>query len=411
MTHRAWVEVDLQQLRENLRNLAALTKPAQVAIVVKSEAYGHGLVPVALTLEKEDIWGACVVTPEEGVRLRRAGFQKPILTVGASFAPEMVEAIEHDVTLAVYDIEQAAELSAAARQCRKTAKIHLKVDSGLSRLAVTTDHALAFYQAVAQFSNLEIEGVYSHLADAEGLDQTYTLGQYRNFQGFVQALEAEGFYPKYRHIGASAASMLLEHSRLELVRVGISLYGYWPSPETKILHYGATNNLAQRLKDEFLDRELPLIEPLFKPALAYRAAVVQTKWLESGVKVGYGCTYETQRKTKIAILPVGYAEGYDRHLSNCGEVLIKGRRARVLGRICMNLTVVDVTDIPDVKKGSVATLWGPTEEGVSMPVEEVAGKVGTINYELVTRIPVSIPRVYLNSIETVEPSSEPEKRV
>lgn len=389
MNQRAWVEVNLAQLKENLRNLAELTKPAQVCAVVKSEAYGHGMVPVAMALQDEDIWGVAVVTPAEGVKLREAGFQKPILVVGASFPEEMEEAIRRRVTLAVYDVEQAREVSAAAERCGETAIVHLKVDSGLSRLAVTTDEASSYFREIRSLPGLDIEGVYSHLADAEGLDQTYTLRQYRNFKTCLETLKEEGFEPKLRHIGASAAAMLLEHSRLDLVRVGISLYGYWPSPETKILHYGASNDLAKRLQDGFLDRETAFIKPLFKPILTYKCAVIQTKWLPLGVKVGYGCTYETQRKTRIAVLPVGYAEGYDRHLSNCGEVLVRGRRARVLGRICMNLTVVDITDIPDVERGDEVVLWGG-----DLPVEEVAGKIGTINYEVVTRIPVTIPRYY-----------------
>lgn len=393
MKHRAWVEVDLDQLRQNLRNLAELVKPAQVCAVVKSEAYGHGMVAVAKALEKEAIWGVAVVTPEEGVRLRQAGFSKPILVVGAGFPPELEAAIEHDVTLAVYCAEQAAEVSAAAQRLGKTARVHIKFDTGLSRLAVPTEEALEYFRAVRALPGLEIEGAYSHLADAEGLDQTYTLKQYRNFKACLDHLEAEDFHPSLRHIGASAAGMLLEHSRLDMVRIGISLYGYWPSPETKILHYGARNNLSQRLQDEFLDRKNPQIQALFKPVMSYRARVIQTKWIEQGAKVGYGCTFETQRRTRIAVLPVGYAEGYDRHLSNCGEVLLEGRRARVLGRVCMNLTVVDITDIPEVERNSVATLWGPSEHGC-LPVEEVARKVGTINYEVVTRVPVSIPRVY-----------------
>ena len=389
MNQRAWVEVDLAQLKENLRNLAELTRPAQVCAVVKSEAYGHGMVPVAMALQDEDIWGVAVVSPAEGVKLREAGFQKPILVVGASFPEEMEEAIRHRITLAVYDVDQAREVSEAAGKCGQTALVHLKVDSGLSRLAVTTDEVLEYFREIRSLPGLEIEGVYSHLADAEGLDQTYTLRQYRNFKNCLETLKTEGFEPKLRHIGASAAAMLLEHSRLDLVRVGISLYGYWPSPETKILHYGAANDLNKRLQDGFLDRETAFIKPLFKPALAYKCAVIQTKWLPLGVKVGYGCTYETQRKTRIAVLPVGYAEGYDRHLSNRGEVLVRGRRARVLGRICMNLTVVDITDIPDVERGDEVVLWGG-----DLPVEEVAGKIGTINYEVVTRIPITIPRYY-----------------
>ena len=390
MNQRAWVEVDLAQLKENLRNLAELTRPAQVCAVVKSEAYGHGMVPVAMALQGEDIWGVAVVTPAEGIKLREAGFQKPILVVGASFPEELEEAIRRRVTLAVYDVDQAREGSTAAEKCGQKAVVHLKVDSGLSRLAVTTDEVLEYFREIRSLPGLEIEGVYSHLADAEGLDQTYTLRQYRNFKTCLETLKEEGFDPKLRHIGASAAAMLLEHSRLDLVRVGISLYGYWPSPETKILHYGAANDLSKRLQDGFLDRETAFIKPLFKPVLTYKCAVIQTKWLPLGVKVGYGCTYETQRKTRIAVLPVGYAEGYDRHLSNCGEVLVRGRRARVLGRICMNLTVVDITDIPDVERGDEVVLWGG-----DLPVEEVAGKIGTINYEVVTRIPVTIPRYYL----------------
>ena len=390
MNQRAWVEVDLTQLKENLRNLAELTRPAQLCAVVKSEAYGHGMVPVAMALQDEDIWGVAVVTPAEGIKLREAGFQKPILVVGASFPEELEEAIRRRVTLAVYDVEQAREVSTAAEKCGQKAVVHLKVDSGLSRLAVTTDEVLEYFREIRSLPGLEIEGVYSHLADAEGLDQTYTLRQYRNFKNCLETLKTEGFEPPLRHIGASAAAMLLEHSRLDLVRVGVSLYGYWPSPETKILHYGAANDLSKRLQDGFLDRETAFIKPLFKPVLTYKCAVIQTKWLPLGVKVGYGCTYETQRKTRIAVLPVGYAEGYDRHLSNCGEVLVRGRRARVLGRICMNLTVVDITDIPDVERGDEVVLWGG-----DLPVEEVAGKIGTINYEVVTRIPVTIPRYYL----------------
>jgi alanine racemase len=391
MNQRAWVEVDLRQLRENLRNLAELTKPARVCAVVKSEAYGHGMVPVAMALQEEDIWGVAVVTPAEGVKLREVGFKKPILVVGASFPEEMAQAVQHEITLAIYDVEQAREVSRAAQACGKSATVHLKVDSGLSRLAVTTDEILDYFKTIEALPGLDIEGVYSHLADAEGLDQTYTLRQYRNFKTCLEALKDHGFQPRLRHIGASAAAMLLEHSRLDLVRVGISLYGYWPSPETKILHYGASNNLNKRLQDEFLDRETPFIKPLFRPVLCYKCAVIQTKWLPEQVKVGYGCTYETQRKTQIAVLPVGYAEGYDRHLSNCGEVLIRGRRARVLGRICMNLTVVDITDIPEVSRGDEVVLWGG-----ELPVEEVANKIGTINYEVVTRIPVTIPRYYLD---------------
>lgn len=392
-THRAWVEVDLGRLRQNLRNLASLVAPARVAAVVKSEAYGHGMVPVALALESEDIWGVCVVTPQEGITLRKAGFSKDILVVGASFTEEFEEAIASDITLALYDVDQAKELSAVANSVGRTVKVHLKFDTGLSRLAVTADKAVSYYKAVIDLPNLELEGVYSHLADAEGLDQTYTLLQFRRFHQCLDSLKSLGFQPRLRHIGASAAGLLLEQTRQDLVRFGISLYGYWPSEETRILHYASSNNLADRLKQEFLDQKQPALEPLFQPALSYRARVIQTKWVPAGVKVGYGCTFMTQRRTRVAVLPVGYAEGYDRRLSNCGEVLVCGRRAPVLGRVCMNLIVVDITDIPGAEQGSVATLIGSDGDS-TISAEEVAGKIGSIQYEVITRIPASVPRVY-----------------
>lgn len=392
-THRAWVEVDLERLRQNFRNLAALVKPARVAAVVKSEAYGHGLVPVAMALRDEDLWGVCVVTPDEGSILRRAGFDKPILVVGASFPEEMEQAVVDQLTLAVYDLEQARALSKAAAKVGCSVSAHLKFDTGLSRLASTTESASDFYKQVRSLPGLRLEGAYSHLADAEGLDQSYTREQYRRFCDTLEELGQEGFFPDLRHIGASAAALLLEKTRLDLVRIGISLYGFWPSEETRILHHGAMHNLAERLADEFSDRETVQLETLFSPVMSYRARVIQTKWLERDTKVGYGCTFETQRRTRVAILPVGYAEGYDRHLSNCGEVLLKGRRARVLGRICMNLTVVDVTDIEGVEQGSIATLLGEDGPG-RITAEEWAAKIGTIQYEVVTRIPMSIPRVY-----------------
>ncbi len=397
--HRAWVEVDLSQLRTNLRNLIALVRPTQVAPVVKSEAYGHGMVAVALALEFEEIWGVCVVTPEEGMTLRQAGFTKEILVVGASFAEEMEQAVEAQVTLAVYDLEQARQVSQAAQKVGRAAKIHLKFDTGLSRLASTTDQAGAFYDQARKLPGLEIEGVYSHLADAEGLDQTYTLQQFRRFKECLAELEKQGLRPKLRHISASAASLLLSETRLNLVRFGISLYGYWPSRETRILHHGSCTDLAARLREEFCERPLPALAELFSPALAYRARVVQTKWVEAGVKIGYGLSYETQRRTRIAVLPVGYAEGYDRHLSNRGEVLLHGRRARLLGRVCMNLIVVDVTDIDQAQTGSVATLIG-RDGAAQITAEEVAEKIGTIQYEVITRIPASIPRIYLNTEES-----------
>lgn len=397
-TERAWIEVDLSQLKQNYLNISKLVGPAQIAAVVKSEAYGHGLIAVAKALETESrLWGFCVVTPQEGFMLRDAGCPKPILVVGASFPQEMEEAVKLDLQLAVYDVAQAEALSKAATKAGKDIKIHVKLDTGLSRLSLKAEDAVSFYNKIHRLPGLIIEGVYSHLADAEGLDQSYTLTQFHRFQDGLARLQESGFQPKLRHIGASAAAILIEKTRLDLVRIGISLYGFWPSEETRILHYGSCNNLAKRRLDEFSDLNPPKLESLFLPVLSYRARVVQVKWLERDTMVGYGCTFQTQRPTKIAVIPVGYAEGYDRHLSNCGEVLLKGRRARVLGRICMNLTIVDATDIEGVEPGTIATLLG--KDGAhQITAEEWANKIGTIQYEVITRLPASIPRIYKSEI-------------
>ncbi|MCA9792194.1 MAG: alanine racemase, partial [Candidatus Eremiobacteraeota bacterium] len=218
--------------------------------------------------------------------------------------------------------------------------------------------------------------------------------QYRRFRQFLDRLLETGLRPPLRHISGSAAALLLKEARLDLVRLGIAIYGLWPADETRLLLLSRGRDLLELVNDQFENGQAPAIEELLSPALSFKTRCLQVKSVPAGCKVGYGCTYETQRPTRIAVLPVGYAEGYDRHLSNCGEVLIRGRRARVLGRICMNLTVVDVTDIPEVAAGDEVVLIG-TQNGQSIRAEEVAAKIGTIHYEVVTRIPTCVPRVFV----------------
>lgn len=394
--HRAWVEVDLGAIRHNFRQLERLVSPARLAPVVKSEAYGHGLLPVARTVLEEGAWGLCVVHPEEGRRLRADGLDCPIIVVGPVLEWEMEQAIIDDLAVAVFSEEQARALSDTALRLGRKARAHVKVDTGLARMSHYAEEAVPFIQAVRALPGLNLEGIYSHFADAEGLDQSYTLLQFKRFQKCLSELSELGIEFELRHISGSAAGMLLSQARLDLVRLGIALYGLWPAEETRLLLLSRGQDLLQIVNEQFQNGCAHNLSELLLPALSYKTVVLQVKQVPAGCKVGYGCTYETQRATRIAVLPVGYAEGYDRHLSNSGEVLVRGRRARVLGRICMNLTVVDVTDIPEVEAHDEVVLIGRQGDAV-VSADEVAAKIGTINYEVVTRIPANIPRVYRDS--------------
>lgn len=390
---RAWVEVDLGAIRHNVRRLSKWAAPARFIAVVKSDGYGHGMIPVARAALEEKAWALAVVNIDEGLLLRRADFTCPIIVVGPIFANELPAALRADLSLPVYSRETLADLAEAALACGCTAKIHVKFDTGLGRLALPYDEARDFLTSVRETPGLKVEGLYSHLADAEGLDQRYTLQQFQRFQEVQEVARQLGVVPEICHLSASAASMLLQPARLDAVRVGIAMYGLWPADETRLLLLSRGHNLFQELNLHFSSGLTPQLDDLLIPALSYKTRIAQLKNLPADSSIGYGCTFQTQRPTRLAILPVGYYEGYDRHLSNCGEVLIRGRRARVLGRVCMNVVTVDVTDIPEVTLDDEVVLLG-RQGGAQVSAEEWARRIGSINYEVVTRIPAHIPRVY-----------------
>jgi alanine racemase len=399
---RAWIEIDLGAVRHNLRTLQACVGSCQLVAVVKSDAYGHGLTEVARVAIEEGCWGLAVVNIDEGLGLRRQGFDCNIVVVGPIFPFELEAAIEANLALPIYSVEIAQSVSKTAQRVGKTALVHLKVDTGLSRLAVPVDESKTFLELCSLLPNISIEGLYSHYADAEGLDQSYTLKQFQQFQKAVKLCGQVGIQPRYRHISASAAALLIDEARMDLVRTGISIYGLWPAEETRILMASRGTGLLERLNRSFTEGEPCVTQTVLRPALTFKTLVAQVKTLPPNTPVGYGCTYRTTRQTVIAVLPVGYYEGYDRHLSNVGEVLIKGQRARVLGRVCMNVITVDVTDIPEVVMGDEVVLLGCQQTAASdgtlvtncISAEEVAKKIGTINYEVVTRLPQHLPRIY-----------------
>jgi len=397
--HLVWLEINLANIVENLKQFKQLAKPAQILPVVKSNAYGHGIVEVAKRIAREGIWGLGVFNTNEAIELARANITLPILILGP--VPLLYNEVAklfpyRSIRLVIYDRNQAKILSNFALKNRAKIKVHIKIDTGLNRLSVHWQDAVRFVKDISLMQGLELEGVYSHLSDAEGLDQSYTLKQLHRFKQVISELESCGVYIPLKHIAGSAAAMLLPESRYDLVRIGISLYGLWPSKETRLLMLSRVENLSHLLMDRKKQEQgvNNLLLGFLKPALQFKTRIVQIKKVPKGSPIGYGCNYWTKHSTKIAILPVGYAEGFDRGLSNCGEVLIKGKRASVVGNVCMNMTMVDITHIRNVRVGEEVVLIGKQGKE-EITAEDLAEKIGTINYEIVTRLNWSLPRIYL----------------
>lgn len=392
--HTTWIEIDLEAILYNFRQLKQLAAPAEVIAVVKSEAYGHGLEKIALTLAKAGAWGFAVVSIDEAERLRRAGITAPIVIIAPTPSFHLERMIAAGACPAVYDLEFARELSQAAVRLGKTAEVHLKIDTGMGRLSLSGEQAVRLALGVAELPNIKINGIYTHLANADCFDQHYTQKQWQGFVECVEAVKKAGIELPWQHMTASAGLMAFHNFGFNMVRAGIALYGLWPSPEFR-LFFGALRGDVQVVDSGRGSRlKIPAASDLLRPALSFKTLVMQVKELPQGSCVSYGCTFTCRRDTKVAVLPVGYADGVDRHLSNCGEVLIGGQRAPIMGRVCMNLCMADITDIPEVKVGDEAVLIG-AQGNERISADEVAAHIGTINYEVVTRLPMHIPRVYL----------------
>lgn len=403
--HTSWVEVDLDAIRHNFNNFKKTAGNAEVIAVVKSEAYGHGLEAVALTADEEGAWGFGIVSIAEGRRLRRVGITKPLVLIAPILPAQIKAALEADMRPAVFDLDFAKELSDCAKELGKIANVHIKVDTGMGRLSVPPEEMIDFCTEAAKLPNLKIEGIYSHLASADQLDQSYTASQYRKFANCIKELENRGINIPMRHLAASAGTILLNRPRFNLVRCGIALYGQWPSKEVRLIMASQAGNLQELANlqvtgDDNSDKygmqklaENPSADYL-RPAMTFKTVVSQVKTLQSGSCISYGCTYMCHRPTDIAVLPIGYADGYSRALTGIGEVLIRGHRAPVVGRICMNICMVDVTDIPGVSEGDEVVLMG-RQGSEYISADELADKLNTINYEIITRIPMHIPRFYL----------------
>jgi alanine racemase len=376
----ARLTVDLGAIRGNAARLRRLVAPARVAAVVKANAYGHGLAPVALALA-EVVDAFCVYRVDEAARLREAGVTAPLLVLGPVETGELDLAHRSQAAIALWS--EGAFLRDAARVGRRRGApfaVHAKIDTGVTRLGLDRDRAPAALATYLADPDVALRGAYTHLAAAEELESSFTLTQLERFERALEPLgDVLAERGVVRHAAASAAAMLFPKLRLDLVRPGIALYGIWPSDETRCAAPGVE----------------------LEPALTWTTELVAVRSVEAGRPVGYGCTFRTTRASRIGVLPIGYAEGLPRALSGVGQVLAGGRRVPIVGRICMNMTFVDVTDVPHAVPGMPVTLLG-RDGAERIDPNDLAAAAGTIGYELVARLPAEIPRVYVSGDREAE---------
>lgn len=368
--YRVQADVDLGAIRHNLLEIRRKIKPdTKLMAIIKADAYGHGAVQVANAVDDiADAYGVAII--EEAVELRKAGITKPILILGFTAKEQNDLVVAYDISQTVFQYEMAEALSKEAVRQGRTVKIHIKLETGMSRIGFAdTMESIQDIKRIAKLPNIKIEGLFSHFARADEKDRTSTLAQLDKYRKFNEQLEKEQIFIPVKHLANSAGIIEFPEAYFDMVRSGITTYGIYPS-------------------DEVDQNKIKLI-----PAMEWKTHVVYVKDVEPGVGVSYGATYVTKTKTRIATIPVGYADGYSRNLSNTGKVIIHGQYAPIIGRVCMDQFMVDVSDISDVKQGDVVTLMGRDGDAY-ISIEELAKWSHSFSYELVCTVGKRVPRVY-----------------
>jgi len=372
------IEISRSALNHNLGVAKQLAgEGCLVAPCIKGNAYGHGLLPVALTLTELGADSFCVFTVEEGIVLRTAGILVPILVLGYVDASEMDAVITHNLHIFVDDIETAKDLNAAAEKRNRVMPVHLKIDTGMGRFGILYEELPHFLEAYTQLHFLQTEGVASHFAtsDQEGENKYFHI-QFERYQRALQQLAAVGIYPTIRHIANSAAVLRYPEVRLDMIRPGRMIYGYLPHPED-VQTYAEQGIVLQQV-------------------ITVKSVVAQVKKVPAGMPVSYGGTYVTERESILAIIPIGYADGISRFLSNIGSVLIGGKRAPIRGKVCMNAFTVDVTDIPGVLRGDEVVVLGKQGDAEISCYEMAELLMHTLPYNVLTAFQDSLPRIVID---------------
>lgn len=370
---RACAYVNLDAIAGNLEQMKQnLSSDAKIVAVIKTDGYGHGAIPIARELENIPyVFGYATATAEESFALRHAGMKKPILCLGYTFPESYERLVAEEVRPALFREDQAKQFSEAAERVGKTVKVHIKVDTGMSRIGITPDESgIDFIKMVMALPHVEVEGIFTHFSRADEEDKTAATQQLTRYEKFLARVKKE--CPKqiaYQHISNSAGIIEMPQAHMDLVRAGIILYGLWPSDEV--------------VQDKVL----------LTPVLTLKSHIVYVKEIEEGTPVSYGGTYVADNKKKIATIPVGYGDGYPRSLSNKGYVLIRGQKAPIVGRVCMDQFMADVTDIAGVSCGDEVTLIG-TDGEQQITMEQLGVMSGRFNYEFACDLSKRIPRVY-----------------
>lgn len=375
--HRpTWAEIDLNALAANYRTVRErVGAGVKVMGVLKADAYGHGAVECAHRLAAEGAEWFGVASPEEASDLRRAGVTQNILSFGGFWDGQAAECLRQNVVPVVYRLDMAEALDAAAREAGVVADVHVKIDTGMGRLGVRYDEAAEFASKLREFAGVRVDGLMTHFAAAdEPRRDCFTDEQLRHFREAVEAFRERGHRPTYEHAANSAATFAHPETRGNMVRPGGVLYGLW-------------RDVLPPLADA----------PEFRTVMSVRTRVTLLKRVHAGETLGYGCTFEAAREMTVATVPVGYADGYVRALSNRGRVVVRGRLVPVVGRVSMDLTLLDVTDVPGVETGDRVTMLG--EDGrLSIPAEDMARTAGTLSYEITCGVSARVPRRYLSAV-------------
>lgn len=367
---RVCAEINLDAAAYNFKSMKENLKPdTKMIAVIKTDGYGHGAVPIARMAEKYAyIWGFATATVEEALLLRKAGIKKPVLILGFVFPDAYDELVRHEIRPTVFKLSMAKQLSEEAVRQGKTISVHIKVDTGMSRIGFADDEKSAdLVNEISRLPGVKVEGLFTHFAKADEKDKTFTMEQLSRYQKFHQMLADRGVHVELCHCSNSAGIFDIPEANLDAVRAGISIYGLYPSEDV----------------DKFA---VPIT-----PVLTLKSHITYIKNIAPGVKVSYGGTFTAEKPMKVATIPVGYGDGYPRSLSNKGWVLIRGKKAPVTGRVCMDQFMVDVTHIPDVREGDMVTLIG-SDGGLELTMEDLGELSGRFNYELACDIGKRVPR-------------------
>ena len=373
-----WAEVDLGCIEHNVKQIKSLCENKKIYGVVKADAYGHGALDIVQVLLKSGVTDLAVALITEALEIIKSGINVPILILGFTPLTFAEDILNNNIEQTVYDLEYAKKLSEIAQEKNKTAKIHIAVDTGMGRIGfLPNEKGMEAVRQISKLPNINIEGIFTHFSTADETDKTYSMEQLAKFNKFVDDLENEGLKFNIKHASNSAGIMDLPEAHFNAVRPGIIMYGYYPSNEV----------IKERLD--------------LKPALTLKTSVVHVKTLPKDMYISYGRKYKTDKERVIATLPIGYADGYTRALSNKGNVIVNGKLASIVGAVCMDQCMIDVTDVGTVKVGDEVILLG--EHGnTRFNADDLAELLDTINYEIICMIGRRVPRVYINNEKIVK---------